>query len=201
MCIRDRGLRWVIDPIDGTTNFVYGHPGYSVSVAAEVAMPSDASGPATTMVGVVADIVAGDLFWAQAGGGAFRNGDAISATTIDVMNRALVATGFNYLPEVRSDQARVLGEILPAVADIRRMGGCAVDLCSVAMGRVDAYFERGVQPWDHAAGGLIATEAGAVVANLRGGGPDSTMCLAAGPALFEQLSSRLRALNADPSSD
>ncbi len=183
------GVRWILDPIDGTTNFVYDHPGYSVSVAAEI--------DGTIAVGVVVDIVGDDIYHATIGGGAFRNDTPIRVGSAEDLARSVVATGFNYRTEVRVHQAQVLATLLPELADFRRMGSCAMDLCSVASGRVDAYFERGVQPWDHAAGALIAREAGAVVANLRDGDPDNFMCLAANPTIFGQLRSRLVDLEAD----
>jgi myo-inositol-1(or 4)-monophosphatase len=107
------------------------------------------------------------------------------------LSHALVATGFSYEPDRRQRQAAVLGKIIGSVRDIRRMGAASVDLCSVACGRVDAYYERGLQPWDHAAGALIATEAGALVGNLTGGAPEFEFCLAAPPALFNGLRSLL----------
>ncbi len=149
------GVRWIIDPIDGTTNFVLGHPGYSVSIAAEV--------DGTVVAGAVADPVHGDLYEAMLGGGARCNGRPINVRSTDRLDRAVVATGFSYLPHRRRDQARVLTTALPEIADIRRMGSAASDLCGVAVGRVDAYYEIGLNEWDLAAGALIAAEAGAVV--------------------------------------
>jgi len=183
------GVRWILDPIDGTTNFVYDHPGYAISVAAEV--------EGVMTVGVVIDVKAKDTYRATLGGGAFCNSDPIGVGSASELSRSLIATGFNYRPEVRAHQASVIAELLGELADIRRMGSCALDLCSVASGRVDGYFERGVQPWDHAAGALIAAEAGAVVENLDGTAPDNSMCLAANPNLFRVLKDRLVALDAD----
>jgi myo-inositol-1(or 4)-monophosphatase len=178
------GLEWVIDPIDGTTNYVYGHPGFAVSIAARTA---DA-----TLVGVVHDPLHGEVFTARAGAGARRNGVAIRASAEPRLDHALVATGFSYETGRRRRQADVLTRVLPAVRDLRRMGAASVDLCSVACGRVDAYFERGLQPWDHAAGALIATEAGASVGDLDGGPASWDFCLAAAPALFGPLRELLR---------
>ncbi|MFP3907371.1 MAG: inositol monophosphatase family protein [Acidimicrobiales bacterium] len=182
------GVEWVVDPLDGTTNFVYGHPGFSVSIAAVVdGRPS---------VGVVADPLSGDLFSARAGGGATRNGTVLGLGTPPDLAHALVATGFSYDAGQRRHQAEVLTTVLPRIRDIRRMGGAALDLCSVACGRVDAYYERGLQPWDMAAGWVIAAEAGARVGDLDGGAPSATCCLAAHPVLFDALAALL--VTADP---
>jgi myo-inositol-1(or 4)-monophosphatase len=173
------GVDWMVDPLDGTTNFVYGHPGFSVSIAATVdGIPS---------IGVVADVLTGDLFAASLGGGATRNGSTVRCSEPSGLDRALVATGFSYEPDRRRRQAEILTEVLPQIRDIRRMGGAAIDLCSVACGRVDAYFERGLQPWDLAAGAVIASEAGARVGDLTGGPPSDAYCLAAHPEMFHDL--------------
>jgi myo-inositol-1(or 4)-monophosphatase len=149
------GVLWVIDPIDGTTNLLYDIPGYSVSIAVQV--------EGTTVAGAVFDPVRREVFSAAAGGGATRNGDAITASTASELSVSLIGTGFSYRAEQRRDQAKVLATVLPAVRDIRRMGGAALDLCAVACGRLDASYERGLSPWDSAAGALIALEAGAIV--------------------------------------
>jgi myo-inositol-1(or 4)-monophosphatase len=179
------GVEWIIDPLDGTTNFVYGHPGFSVSVAASV--------DGELAVGVVVDPMNDQVFTAWSGGGARRNGTPIRCSTRTEVAQALVATGFAYDPRSRGRQAEMLTSVLPAIRDIRRMGGAAVDLCSVACGRVDAYYERGLQPWDLAAGAVIAREAGARVGDLAGGPPSSAFCVAAPPALFDALVALLRA--------
>jgi myo-inositol-1(or 4)-monophosphatase len=183
------GVRWIIDPIDGTTNYLYGHAGFAVSIAAAVGDRS--------VVGVVVDPLHGDEFAARLGGGATRNGRPISASTEDRLGHALVATGFGYDPARRRHQAEVLAHVLPAVRDLRRVGAASVDLCSVACGRVDAYYERGLQPWDHAAGALVASEAGARVGDLVGGPASGELTLAAAPALFEPLRALLAAAGAD----
>jgi myo-inositol-1(or 4)-monophosphatase len=187
------GRRWIIDPIDGTTDFVYGHPGYGVSLA--LADEDD------VLVGVVADIALGHIYRASRGGGAFRDADPLQVRGEVPLHRAIVSTGFSFQADRRQRQAGALAELLPQIGDIRRMGGCAVDLCSVAVGRVDAYFESGVNLWDFAAGGLIAQEAGARVENLRGGPADSEMCVAAPPAIFDELCELLRDLDADGGSN
>jgi myo-inositol-1(or 4)-monophosphatase len=149
------GVLWVIDPIDGTTNLLYDIPGYSVSIGVQV--------EGTTVAGAVFDPVRSELFSAAAGGGATRNGDLITASTASDLSVSLIGTGFSYRAEQRRDQAEILKSVLPAVRDIRRMGGAALDLCAVACGRLDASYERGLSPWDSAAGALIAVEAGAIV--------------------------------------
>ena len=182
------GLRWVIDPLDGTTNYLYGHPGWNVSIAAE-----DATG---VVVGVVADAVHGELFTATRGGGARRNGVPIRCSPAVDLATALVGTGFGYDPERRRAQGAVVANLLPEVRDIRRMGAAAVDLCSVACGRLDAYFERGLSWWDLAAGGLIAAEAGAVVTSLDDGAMTAGSVVAAPPGLATPLRDLLRSLGA-----
>jgi myo-inositol-1(or 4)-monophosphatase len=182
------GVRWIVDPIDGTTNYLYGHAGFAISIAAEI------DGQIT--VGVVHDPLHNEVFTAIRGDGARRNGSPISVSTETSLTHALVATGFSYEPERRVRQIAVLSQIIGSIRDIRRMGAASVDLCSVACGRVDAYYERGLQPWDHAAGALIATEAGARVENLTGGAPEFDFCLAAPPALFDGLRSMLIAADA-----
>jgi myo-inositol-1(or 4)-monophosphatase len=184
------GLRWVIDPLDGTTNYLYGHPGWAVSIAAE-----DVAG---VVAAVVVDPMHRDVFTATRGGGARRNGQPISCSTLDDVSTALVATGFGYAAERRRAQAEVLVELLPGIRDIRRMGAASVDLCSVACGRVDAYYERGLAWWDLAAGGLVAAEAGALVSAIDGGpaGPVAASIVAAGPGLFGTLRDLLNSLGA-----
>lgn len=174
------GVRWFIDPIDGTTNYVYRHPLWAVSVGAEL--------HGRRVAGAVALPMLGELFTAGKGLGAFRNGDPIIVSAQTDMGKALVGTGFAYVPEIRARQGRIVAELLPEVRDLRRGGSAAADLCFVACGRLDAYFEDGIQSWDACAGALIAEEAGAVVSVLpldRG-----THC-AANPTLHATLSARL----------
>jgi myo-inositol-1(or 4)-monophosphatase len=182
------GVRWVIDPLDGTTNYLYDHPGWAVSIAAE-----DARG---TLAGVVADGVHAEVFTATRGGGARRNGTPIACSDAAVLATALVGTGFGYRPERRRVQGEVVAALLPRVRDIRRMGAASVDLCSVACGRLDAYYERGLAPWDLAAGALVATEAGATVTALDGGPVVAGSVLAAAPRLAAPLSDLLCSLGA-----
>ena len=173
------GVRWLIDPLDGTTNYLYAHPGFAVSIAAEL--------DEDVVVGVVHDVSHGDVYAAARGRGATRNGTPIHASTATDLQRALVGTGFSYEPARRERQAQVLVRVLPRVRDIRRMGAAAVDLCSVACGRLDAYYERGLGPWDLAAGVLVAEEAGAQVGDLRGGRASGEFVLAASRELFEPI--------------
>jgi len=177
------GVRWVIDPLDGTTNYLYRHPTWAVSVGVEV--------DGVAQVGVVVAPGHHEVFTAVRGEGAKLNGDPIAVTEETNLASALVGTGFGYGANRRGRQAQVLPELLPLVRDIRRNGVASLDLCWVACGRLDGYFEAGGQPWDVAAGLLIATEAGAVVSGLDGGPvtPDSVVAATPGvaPALFELL--------------
>jgi len=182
------GVRWLVDPIDGTTNYLYAFPGFAVSIAAEL--------DGDVVVGVVHDPLHRDVFSAVLGRGARRNDESITASTNGELSTALVGTGFSYEPERRHRQAQVLVDVLPRVRDIRRMGAAAVDLCSVACGRLDAYYERGLAPWDLAAGGLIAREAGATVGDLVGGSGSGDFVLASAPGLFEPLRTVLDAAGA-----
>lgn len=182
------GLRWVVDPLDGTTNYLYGHPAWAVSIAAE-----DEAG---VLVGVVADGVHGEVFTALRGGGARRDGEPIACSGADDLRRALVGTGFGYASERRQAQGALVGALLPRVRDIRRMGAAAVDLCSVACGRLDAYYEHGLAWWDLAAGSLVATEAGAVVAPLGDAPLRAGSVVAATPAIAGPLRDLLTSLGA-----
>jgi myo-inositol-1(or 4)-monophosphatase len=186
------GLRWVVDPLDGTTNYLYGHPGWAVSIAAET-VDGDHS---QVIAGVVLDAVHDELFTAALGHGARRNGEPIRCSDQTDVSRALIATGFGYQPERRQAQAEVLVKLLPQVRDLRRMGAASVDLCSVACGRVDAYFERGLGWWDLAAGALVATEAGAVVSAIDGGPVVASSVFASANGLSTSLRDLLDALGA-----
>jgi myo-inositol-1(or 4)-monophosphatase len=177
------GVRWVIDPLDGTTNYVYRHPGVSVSIAAER--------DGDVVAGVVVDVWTGDRFRAMRGGGATRNDVPIAVGTGDDLSKALVATGFGYSADRRRDQGQLAAQLLPQIRDIRRMGSAALDLCSVACGRVDAYYELGLAPWDFAAGALVVVEAGGSVADLHGGRPSTASIVAGNPVLAELLRGRL----------
>ncbi len=173
------GHRWIVDPIDGTTNYLYGHPGFAVSIACER--------DGEVVVGVVNDPLHRDVFTATRGAGATRNGEPIRCSEETEIGHALVATGFAYDADRRREQGAVIARTIGEIRDIRRMGAAAVDLCSVACGRVDAYFERGLNPWDLAAGELIASEAGAAIEAIEGGPARPGSVLAAPPALVEPL--------------
>jgi len=175
------GITWVIDPLDGTVNYLYDLPGWNVSIAAK-----DEQGQ---LVGVVTAPSINSTWWAVRGGGAFFNGRPIRCNDPIEMDRALLATGFQYDTSHRGQQIEHVARALPIIRDIRRNGAAAVDLCHVAMGRVDGYYEHGLKEWDWAAAGLIATEAGARFA-LYGQAP-YMMTLAAGPHLFGELESFL----------
>jgi myo-inositol-1(or 4)-monophosphatase len=189
-------VRWIVDPLDGTVNYLYGLADWAVSIAAEV--------DGTVVAGVVTAPARNEVCTATAGGGAWlRAGDgppvALRCNTGVALAEALVATGFGYAAARRKVQGEVVAALLPRVRDIRRGGSCAVDLCSVAAGRVDAFYERGVNYWDYAAGGLIATEAGARLGGLAGRPASPELAIAAEPTLFGQLHDLLASL--DPERD
>jgi myo-inositol-1(or 4)-monophosphatase len=170
------GRRWVVDPLDGTTNFLYGFPAWCVSVALE-----DTDGGA---VGVVRDPARGESFAAARGLGAKLNGAPIEVSGAERLGSALIATGFGYDAERRRAQAERLVQVLPNVRDIRRAGAAALDLCWVAAGRLDGYYERGLKPWDWAAGRVIVTEAGGELRTLDG---DPAGLVAASPGIVDEL--------------
>ena len=173
------GVRWVIDPIDGTTNYLYGLSGFGVSIAAEV--------DGEAVAGVVADPIRGDLYTATKGSGANLNGSRIRVSALSDLGGALIGTGFSYDPSRRRRQAAVLMQVIPEIRDIRRFGAASLDLCLVASGRLDGYYERGLSRWDYAAGALIASEAGARLGDLDGAAPSSEFMLASAVGLFEPL--------------
>jgi myo-inositol-1(or 4)-monophosphatase len=182
------GVRWVVDPIDGTVNFLYGIPQYAVSIAAEV--------DGEVVAGVVLDVQHGTEYVGRAADGATpaaatRDGEPISVRGPAPMTERLIATGFSYDRRVRVLQAEAVTRLLPQVRDVRRLGSCALDLCLVADGRMDGYVEEGVNHWDHAAAGLIARIAGARTHLERGvGGLDLLVC---GPAHgFDELLATVR---------
>jgi myo-inositol-1(or 4)-monophosphatase len=182
-------VRWVVDPIDGTVNYVYGLPQYAVSVAAEVG--------GQVVAGVVRNAATGEEWTATLGGGAWRGGRRLTGSAATSLDRCLVATGFGYDAARRAHQAGVLAQLLPRVRDIRRFGAAAIDLCLAAEGLVDGYYEKGLNAWDHAAGGLVATEAGLLVTGLRDAPPGQAMVVAAPPAVHGELHALLVALEAD----
>jgi myo-inositol-1(or 4)-monophosphatase len=175
------GVRWVIDPIDGTVNFLYDLPAYAVSIAAEV--------DGEVVAGVVLNVATGELFIATRGGGAHFSSPArpepvlLTGSRPASLEQTLVATGFGYQVERRRAQGAVVAALLPRVRDIRRFGSSALDLCAAAMGRTDAYYELDLNPWDHAAGALVAAEAGLVVTGLPGSPFAEPMAIAAAPSI------------------
>jgi myo-inositol-1(or 4)-monophosphatase len=183
------GVRWIVDPIDGTVNYVYGIPHYAVSIAAEVA--------GQVVAGVVRNVGTGEEWTAVRGGGAWRDGRRLSGPAVPDLPRSLVATGFGYDADRRRHQAAVVAQLLPRVRDVRRFGAASLDLCAVAEGRVDAYFEKGLAIWDRAAGELIATEAGVLVTGLRGAASGPQMVLAAPLAVHGPLQDLLVEFDAD----
>jgi myo-inositol-1(or 4)-monophosphatase len=168
------GVRWVVDPLDGTTNYLYGFPAFAVSIAAEV--------DGVVVAGVVHDPVHGETFSAVLHGGATCNGVALAITGPPSLATALIGTGFSYHATQRAAQGEVVARVLPIVRDIRRAGAAALDVCWVAAGRLDAFYEHGLAPWDWAAASLIARESGAR-AEVR----DAGLHVAAPPHLFADL--------------
>ena len=185
-------VRWIVDPLDGTVNYLYGLPDWSVSVAAEVA--------GTVTAGVVCAPLRRATYVATLGGGAWLHTAweqaprRLAGNAGVPLGRALVGTGFSYVAEERAVQGAVVAALLPQVRDIRRLGSAALDLCAVAAGLLDAFYESGLHYWDFAAGALIAREAGAEVSGLRGQTVSEAMTLAAGPGLFAELHAALAAL-------
>ncbi len=180
-------FEWHIDPIDGTANFVYDLPAWCTSVAVV-----DEHGP---LAGAVFAPVTDELFSAARGCGATLNGERIRCSTATQLATALVGTGFSYSPTVRELQARRLATLLPRVRDVRRLGSAALDLCLVASGRLDAYYEEHLNSWDYAAGALIAAEAGAVTSNFGDGPPGTDAVVAAAPQLHGVLHALLAAID------
>lgn len=183
------GVRWVVDPIDGTVNYLYGIPEYAVSVAAQV--------DGESVAGVVVNAATGTVYAATRGGGATRDGAPIRARPAPGLAEMLVLTGFGYVRDVRVHQAACVAKLLPEIRDIRRMGSCALDLCRLAEGRADAYVEEGPQPWDHAAGGLVLREAGGSFEVLRGhlaqpGWPERTLVVATGAGGWDAFRDAVR---------
>jgi myo-inositol-1(or 4)-monophosphatase len=187
-------VRWLVDPIDGTVNFLYDLPAYAISIAAEVA--------GEVVAGAVLNVATGDLFTATRGGGAHLSAPGrpepvrLVGSRPESLEQALVATGFGYQVEQRRAQGAVVAQLLPRIRDIRRFGSSALDLCAVAAGRVDAFYELDLNPWDHAAGALVAAEAGVVVSGLPGRPFAEPMAIAAAPSIAAPLVDLLAELHA-----
>lgn len=185
------GITWVVDPIDGTVNYLYEIPAYAVSVAACI---GDVDGQWEPVAGAVFNPVSGELFHARRGGGAFlrETGATSSVTMLSVsaeteLSHALTGTGFGYDATQRARQAEVLTRVLPSVRDIRRAGSAALDLCAVAAGRLDVYYESGLNPWDRAAGQLCVTEAGGQLRGPGSAAPSAQLVVAGPEALVTAL--------------
>lgn len=172
-------VRWIVDPLDGTTNYLYGFPAWSVSIAAEV--------EGRVAVGAVFHPQLDELFAAISGTGATCNGESLEVSGAVDLAHALVGTGFAYEASRRAAQGRWVSHVLPRVRDIRRAGSAALDLCWVAAGRLDAYYEQGTRVWDWSAGALIVTEAGGVVSGFDGGPPSTEGIIASGPGVAGSL--------------
>jgi myo-inositol-1(or 4)-monophosphatase len=179
------GLTWVVDPIDGTTNYLYGIPHYAVSIAIVEGEPD----PQTWVdaVGVVHNPASGELYAAAKGAGATRSGGAIRIADAVPLAEALVGTGFAYAADMRGVQGAIATRLLPLIRDIRRQGTASLDLSFVADGRLNAYYERTLSPWDHAAGAIIAREAGAVVKGFGDAAPGRDLILAGHPRVVAEL--------------
>lgn len=182
-------VEWIVDPIDGTVNFVYGLPFYAVSIAAAV--------DGEVEVGYVINIASAEEFTAIRGEGSYVHvADSeqirLTAPVVPRLDHALIATGYNYVPEIRAKQADAVARMLPQVRDVRRTGSAALDLCGLAAGRYDAYVEQGLMPWDLAAGGLIAREAGIVISGLLAE-PNERLVMAAHPSIAGEFFDLVRA--------
>ncbi len=178
-------VTWWVDPIDGTVNFVHGMPGFNISIAAVV--------DGRPVAGVVVSPLHHDVFEAHLGGGAFRNGGAIHCAQPASLARSVIGTGFSYEAPRRRRQADIVAALIADIADIRRMGAAALDLCSVACGRLEGYWEVGLHRWDHSAGELIAREAGARVEGIDGAVPGDEIVVAAPRSIFDDLMALLTA--------
>jgi myo-inositol-1(or 4)-monophosphatase len=179
------GLTWVVDPIDGTVNFLYGIPSYAVSIAVVEGDPDPTTW--TALAGAVFNPAADELFTASAGGGSFLGDRPLQVNSGVPLSLALAGTGFGYNAARRQRQAQVVTGLVSQVRDIRRIGSAALDLCAVAAGRLDLYYERGLNPWDHAAGALVAREAGARVGAFNGDRESADLLIAAAPDLYDTL--------------
>lgn len=179
------GITWVLDPIDGTVNYLYGLPSYSVSVGAVsgIATPEEW----TLEAGAVFEGGTRTLWSAARGLGAWRGEAPLVRPPGPALSSTLLATGFQYLAERRALQGALVAKMLPQVRDIRRLGSCALDICMVASGQVDAYYEHGLNAWDFAAAALIAREAGVRIEGLHGEPPNTRLTIAAPPETFDAL--------------
>jgi myo-inositol-1(or 4)-monophosphatase len=187
------GLTWIVDPIDGTVNYLYDIPHYAISIA----VVEGSADPLTwrALAGVVLNPATGEVYTAAAGGGAYLGDRALAVAPAVDLSQALVGTGFSYSSETRAHQGAVVSRLLPEVRDIRRFGSAALDLCAVASGRLNAYYERGLSPWDHAAAGLIAQESGATVEGWNGQPASKEFAIAGQESVVRELYKRLLAFD------
>jgi myo-inositol-1(or 4)-monophosphatase len=183
------GVRWLLDPIDGTVNYVLALPQYAVSVAAEL--------DGQVLAAAVCNAASGEVFRAHLGGGAYLGDVSLHGPRDVPLARAVIGTGFSYAAQQRARQGAVVARLLPRVADIRRLGSASLDLCAVAAGRLDAYFEAGLHLWDYAAGLLIATEAGCAASGLRHRPPSEQLTAVAGVAMAADFFALLEETGAD----
>jgi len=179
------GITWVVDPIDGTTNFLYNIPHYAVSIAAVDGPPTPDQW--TLLAGCVVNPTTGDVFTAGSGLGAFRGSTALSVREPVDIQQALVLTGFAYGAHFRKHQAKLLEDVLPRVRDLRRMGTASLDLAMIAQGMADVYFERTISPWDFAGGAIVVQEAGGVVTGLHGAAPGREAVFAGHPEMVARF--------------
>ena len=182
----ESGITWVVDPIDGTVNYAYGIPAYAVSIAAVRGEPVPESWEA--LAGAVFSPPTGEMFHAAQGAGAWLSGRRLEVNARPSAAGALLATGFGYNPATHAGDLARVGRVMPMARDLRRVGAASLDLAFVAAGRFDGYFERGLQPWDHAAGALLVVEAGGRFARVDlADNPGRPLFVAAGPGLFDEL--------------
>ena len=183
------GLHWIVDPIDGTVNFLYGIPHYAVSIAVVEGDPD----PLTWhgLAGCVVNPAIGEVYTGSAGDGAFLGDQAIRVAPAVALSQALIGTGFAYDADMRATQGAIVTRLLPHVRDIRRLGTASLDLCFVAAGRINAFYEWTLSPWDHAAGAIIAREAGATVKGRGDTAPNGDLVLAAEPSVAVALEALL----------
>ena len=183
-----QGVRWIVDPLDGTVNYLYGLPSWAVSIAAEV--------DGEVVAAVVEAPMRRETFHAVRGGGAWLGDRRLACRPAPPLDQALVGTGFSYLAERRERQAEVVRQLITRVRDIRRSGSAALDLCDVAAGRLDGYYERGLNPWDYAAGDLVVREAGGHTGGRPGEPLGPGLAVAASPGVFGELQPLLDRLGA-----
>ncbi|MCC2031271.1 inositol monophosphatase family protein [Microbacterium allomyrinae] len=180
------GITWVVDPIDGTVNYAYGNPSYAVSIAAVRGEPAPETWEA--LAGAVFSPVSGELFHAALGGGAWLADRRLAVNPEVGPAGALIGTGFGYDPSTHAGDLAVVARVMPMARDLRRAGAASLDFAYVAAGRLDGYFERGLQPWDHAAGALLVTEAGGRIGRSQPDrSPRAPLFVAASPAIFSPL--------------